>query len=247
VVSRVGLEPTRSSQQVNELGPRVRVLCPSLRHLAATSFWNWGYSSAKSTRLALAFPSGPAGLSPGSRMKTRAASTFPGPDLRIQRTGGQRPRDRGRRIREVVRKVHFREIDLHGRLAGLAEGFRRSVQPERRAIHSGLEDGLGVISTFEGMFERNGMPIFRSLTVCIVFSGRSSKSTLPPSTRMLFTEKRSGASSFFGFSAGFGFDASSRRSWTLYVPSTSVRDGFVTVSARITGPPRKIEAASRFT
>ena len=67
---------------------------------------------------------------------------------------------------------------------------------------------------------------------------------------MLFTEKRSGVSSFFGLSAGFGFEASSRRSWTLYVLSsfrTIVSDGFVSVSARITGPPRKIEAASTFT
>ena len=102
--------------------------------------------------------------------------------------------------------------------------------------------GCVVISTFEGMFDRKGMPIFTSRIVCFVRSGRSSKSRLPPSTLMLLIENRS------GFSDDFGFDASSRRSWTLYVPSSlrvSETDGRTSVMARITGPRFKSETASR--
>ena len=72
--------------------------------------------------------------------------------------------------------------------------------------------GWVVISTCEGMFERNGMPIRTSRTVWTFPFGRSSKSTLPPSTRMLFTAKRARDS----FSSGFFAPAfASRRSEML--------------------------------
>ena len=72
--------------------------------------------------------------------------------------------------------------------------------------------GCTLVSTYSGMLEMKGIPMFMSRTVCVVSKGLSTKSMPPFSMTMLLTENLGG--SFFS-SFGSSFFSSSSRSEKL--------------------------------
>jgi hypothetical protein len=75
-------------------------------------------------------------------------------------------------------------------LNGLALPVTASGAPSTTAPKAGST----WISTLEGRFDTKGRPMRMSVTACVALCGRSSNSTRPPLSWMLFTEKRAGSS-----------------------------------------------------